>query len=175
MNIITERLVHHQYNCEEIVNGASSNCLKDTIDGIVFDINYPYNTKHMFSEDISKHDLAIEIKDESDSYMFFFVNIQIATEGNKRYVINKIIIDEGLSETCVREFSHHAITTFVNGDITTKDYIFTDKQYAFYSHTLKDIMPSVLDSIIQSYMITKKRWYETQRGIELINRVTDNN
>lgn len=155
MNIILVKLIHHQYNCDEIITKASPNYLKDTTKGEVFEINAEEHSKHVFSEDISKHDLVVEIKDENDSYMFFFVNIKTATEGNKRYVIEKIIIDEGLTETCIRLFSQYAITTFINGDTATKHYVHTDKSYPFYSHTLKIITPSVIDSIMEKYDVVK--------------------
>lgn len=171
MKILIEKLVHHKYDCDEIITKASPNYLKDTSNGEVVEINPADNAKHMFSEDISCHDLIVEIKDESDSYMYFFVNIQSALEGNKRYVIDKIIIDEGLSETYIKTLSRHAITTFVNGDKTTKHYIVTDKQYPFYSHTLKEIEPSVIDSIIKSYDVIKNGWSKSPSWLRLIKKI----
>ena len=174
MDIIIKKLVHQQYDCDDIIMQACPNCLKDTNDGEVFEINAVDNTKHTFSEDISKHDLVIEIKDESDSYMFFFVNIQESQDGNKRYVIEKIVIDEGLTEKCIAIFSNYAITTFINGDATTKHYLYTDKQYPFYSHTLKEITPIAIDSIIQSYKAIKYGWHNSLLGEQLIQKLRSN-
>lgn len=167
MEIIIKNLVPHKYEENEILYNTSPNCLKDDY----FDINREDGIKHPYASDIQISDLVVEAKSDTDSFMYFFVIIDVAQMGNKRYVIKKVIIDDNLSEKCIREFTKHILTTFVNGDTTTKDYIFTDKQFPFYEHTKVDIMPLVIDSIIDQFKITKYGWEQSDKGKKLLGRI----
>lgn len=164
MEIITKHLVLHKYEETEILKNSAPNCLKAP------ELEYNDNSTHPFAKDIQNSDLAIEIKGDTDTYMYFFITIDVAQMGNKRFKIEKIIIDENLSENCAIEFSKQALTTFINGDFTTKDYIVTDKPYPFYEHSKNEIIPSVIESIIDRFKF-EKDGLDSNMGQELLDRL----
>ena len=153
MEVVLSQLIFHKYTDKHLKENCFPNCLKKE----QFEWEKEWNEKSIFSEDIKQHNIVFSIRDmdTNEDYAFVFIDVQQAPEGNLKYTLKKIVLEEALSEDIISHFCD-MIFSKLEGDHVTKYYIAGKGCYSYYKSTKKDAIKQITQEVINSVKITRQ-------------------
>lgn len=153
MKIEVTKLISHNYQIEDFLNAYTPNALK-TED---LEWNVEENRLHQYAEDIKRNNIVFSVRDinTEEDYGFFFLKIEISPLGNRRYTIEKVILDEKLTKEAVVSITRDTLLANINGEIARKDYIVVKRMHMFYGHTKEKAFSDAAEEVATIFDIEK--------------------
>lgn len=153
MKIEVTKLISHDYQIDNFLNAYTPNALK-TED---LEWNDENNRFHQYAEDIKRNHIVFSVRDinTEEDYGFFFLKLEISLSGNRRYTIEKVILDEKLTKEAVVSATRDTLLANVKGEITRKDYIIVRGIHMFYDHTKEKAFSDAAEEVATIFDIEK--------------------
>lgn len=170
MEVILSQLIFHQYSDEHLKKNCFPNCLKKE----KFEWDKEWNENSEYSEDIQQSDIVFSIRDMNtkEDYTFVFINVQQVPAGNLKYTLNKIVLEETLSEDIISHFCD-MIFSKLDGDCVTKYYIEGKGCYPYYHSTKKKAIEQITQEVVNCVKITRRGINAFPEFIEKLNNLKD--
>lgn len=154
MEIIIKQLIYHRFDCNELLNHVSPNYIKDEN----LEWNAEGNKLHPFAEDMNHSDLVISIEDINEpheNYIYFFLKVVRPREGNRAYIINKVVFDKSLSDEFITNCVSYTLDTLINGDYTITDRLIARDNYPLSLQQLENTKQQVACELIEQFHLGK--------------------
>ena len=153
MKIEVTKLISHDYQIEKFLNSYTPNALK-TED---LEWNDEENIFHQYAEDIKRNNIVFSVRDinTEEDYGFLFLKLEISQSGNRRYTIEKVILDEKLTKEAVVSATRDTLLANVKGEITRKDYIVVKGIHMFYDHTKEKAFSDAAEEVATIFDVEK--------------------
>ena len=153
MELILTRLIYRQYTQEHL----DTKCTIDTLKDSRLEWNKEEHNLHRFKEDIEHSDIAFSVKDitNGEEFGYFFFKTDKATEGNMRYTLTKVVLDENLPTVYIHTKVKDVVGLLNNGEFLRKDRIVANEDYPLIKHTLEETSEKVADDVIRAFSARK--------------------
>ncbi len=171
MELITAHLIRHKYAQDYLENSCPVNTLKDA----KLEWNESEHKSHPYKDDIECSNIAFSIKslDNGEEYGYFFFKTDTATEGNVKYTLTRVILDENLPVDFINAKVKDIVCLLNNGEFLRKDRIVANGNYPLIRHTLDESVEKVAADVVNMFLSQKNNGIANIPS-DMENRIKEN-
>ncbi len=131
------------------------------------------NVETEYRNDVNANDLSFGIidKESHEYFSLFFLSSEMYENGNIKYTINKIIIDENLSEASICHCCRQVLSRLNNEEHLSKYAIVTDNTYPYCFATKQVAVEQVVKDIDKQVKIKR---YGMEVFPDILQEIADN-
>lgn len=157
MELQVTQLIFHGYEKTYINN----NCPIAILKGLNSKMDIEQFKSHKYQGDIEQSDVYIVIMDmnNGEKYGYFFLEKIDATQGNEKFILSKIVLDEKLPEDFIRTKVKEIVRQLMNINPLIINRIVAKGDYPLSFYTLEDSSQKVANEVTQAFILKTKRGF----------------